>query len=137
MYQAVANIRMAVGNKARIVAALPLCHEPFQYKDVYYPFSLEYLCTCIIRSADRDDHTTLKGDRLHKASVPLTFISRLRNFHITKESLPQGTDYIQEYMTHNEKMEVPSDIRQELGRILEGIDDDRFESDGRFDAVVT
>lgn len=39
-------------------------------------------------------------------------------------------------MTHTEEVEIPYNIKARLAEILETVDEDRYEEDGRFDGVV-
>jgi len=62
--------------------------------DTFYPFSLNFLFTCIQRALSRD-HETLTGDDEKKVGVVINFYNFYRNFRMRDERLRNfGANYI-------------------------------------------
>jgi hypothetical protein len=59
---------------AKVIGLVPKCGTP--YRD--YPFSLEFLCSCLRRAIERVQHETLTGTPEHIASIVILFFKFFR-----------------------------------------------------------
>lgn len=79
----------------KIIAIAPKIVNPLKIGHNEYPFSLNFLFTCLARSLARKDHETLKGNPIKVFDVILMFFNMYRGVKINKSILENiGFDYL-------------------------------------------
>ena len=83
------------GIDLKVIAIAPKCVNPLKINHNEFPFSLNFLITCLKRSCDRKDHDTLQGDDQKVFDVIMMFFKFYRGFKINLENIQnQGFDYL-------------------------------------------
>lgn len=104
----------------KIVALTPEITNPLEEKGKYsYPFSIEYLVTCLKRVLNRETHETLIGEPRAKANILLGFMSLYRGFRFNSYNLSKHFDYeLKMRMFNPEVSGITPEIINELTQIV-------------------
>lgn len=93
------------------MALLPECRTRVELKGKFsYPFSKEFILTCMARVLKREEHETLVGDNLKKANIVLAFANMFRNYRFTDFTLAKHFDGVLPMRLTNEETAVPPEL---------------------------